>query len=58
MYIHNRIAAFGQQHLNQRQRSAKVKAGFLYTVPLACPAHPPSSSLSIHLYLKCTAKLK
>lgn len=28
MHIQNRIVAFGQQHVNQNQKSAKIKAGF------------------------------
>lgn len=41
MHIQNRIVAFRQQHLNQRQRSAMIKAAFYIQYHVfAPPTHP------------------
>jgi hypothetical protein len=46
--------------VNQRQKSAKIKAGFFFYICIQYNVFSPPSPtfISIHLYLKCIAKLE
>lgn len=61
VHIQNRIVAFGQQHVNQRQISATIKAGFSFNIYSTMRFLPPQVRLVFTLMVfkvHCQAKIQ